>query len=164
MAADLPTAAVDPQRLIARPQRWRWGEAVFWLALLLPYVLTPTYLSLASQVAIAALFALSLDLILGYAGIISLGHAAFFGVGAYPAAPARHLHHRRLLRRCCRRAPRPDHPVGGAGGRELPALGGGADHAGAGRHRPALWRHRRRHHLLGGAGPARGHESAVLVL
>lgn len=86
MATELPTAAVDPQRLIAQPQRWRWGEAVFWLALLSPYVLTPTYLSLASQVAIAALFALSLDLILGYAGIISLGHAAFFGVGAYTAA------------------------------------------------------------------------------
>jgi branched-chain amino acid transport system permease protein len=42
-------------------------------------------LSLASQIAITALFALSLDLILGYAGIVSLGHAAFFGVGAYSA-------------------------------------------------------------------------------
>ena len=47
--------------------------------------LTPSYLSLASQIAITALFALSLDLILGYAGIVSLGHAAFFGVGAYTA-------------------------------------------------------------------------------
>jgi len=84
MSAD--TQAIDPQRLIAGPLRWRWGEAVFWLALLLPYWLVPTYLALASQVAIAALFALSLDLILGYAGIISLGHAAFFGVGAYAAA------------------------------------------------------------------------------
>ena len=45
----------------------------------------PTYLSLASQIAITALFALSLDLILGYAGIVSLGHAAFFGLGAYTA-------------------------------------------------------------------------------
>ena len=34
---------------------------------------------------ITALFALSLDLILGYAGIVSLGHAAFFGLGAYTA-------------------------------------------------------------------------------
>ena len=41
--------------------------------------------SLASQIAITALFALSLDLILGYAGIVSLGHAAFFGFGAYTA-------------------------------------------------------------------------------
>jgi len=51
----------------------------------LPFVLTPNYLSLASQIAITALFALSLDLILGYAGIVSLGHAAFFGLGAYTA-------------------------------------------------------------------------------
>jgi branched-chain amino acid transport system permease protein len=43
------------------------------------------YLVLASQIAITALFALSLDLILGYAGIVSLGHAAFFGLGAYTA-------------------------------------------------------------------------------
>jgi branched-chain amino acid transport system permease protein len=48
-------------------------------------VLTPNYLVLASQIAITALFALSLDLILGYAGIVSLGHAAFFGFGAYTA-------------------------------------------------------------------------------
>ena len=47
--------------------------------------LFPNYLSLASQIAITALFALSLDLILGYAGIVSLGHAAFFGIGAYTA-------------------------------------------------------------------------------
>jgi branched-chain amino acid transport system permease protein len=60
-------------------------EVVFWLCTLLPFVLAPSYLSLASQIAITALFALSLDLILGYAGIVSLGHAAFFGVGAYSA-------------------------------------------------------------------------------
>jgi branched-chain amino acid transport system permease protein len=60
-------------------------EVVFWLCTLLPFVLAPDYLSLASQIAITALFALSLDLILGYAGIVSLGHAAFFGAGAYAA-------------------------------------------------------------------------------
>jgi len=65
--------------------RWHPLEIVFWLCTLLPFVLTPSYLSLASQIAITALFALSLDLILGYAGIVSLGHAAFFGVGAYTA-------------------------------------------------------------------------------
>jgi branched-chain amino acid transport system permease protein len=65
--------------------RWRPVEIVFWLAVLLPYVLFPNYLSLASQIAIAGMFALSLDLILGYAGIVSLGHAAFFGLGAYTA-------------------------------------------------------------------------------
>jgi branched-chain amino acid transport system permease protein len=65
--------------------RWHPLEIVFWLCTLLPFVVTPNYLGLASQIAITALFALSLDLILGYAGIVSLGHAAFFGVGAYTA-------------------------------------------------------------------------------
>jgi len=68
-----------------RQARWRPLEIAFWLCLLLPFAVTPNYLSLASQIAITALFALSLDLILGYAGIVSLGHAAFFGVGAYTA-------------------------------------------------------------------------------
>jgi branched-chain amino acid transport system permease protein len=53
--------------------------------MLLPFLLFPNHLVLASQIAITALFALSLDLILGYAGIVSLGHAAFFGLGAYTA-------------------------------------------------------------------------------
>jgi branched-chain amino acid transport system permease protein len=65
--------------------RWRWPEIVFWLATLLPFVLVPSYLVLAAQIAITALFALSLDLILGFCGIVSLGHAAFFGIGAYTA-------------------------------------------------------------------------------
>jgi branched-chain amino acid transport system permease protein len=65
--------------------RWRPLEIVFWLCTLLPFIVTPNYLSLASQIAITALFALSLDLILGYAGLVSLGHAAFFGIGAYTA-------------------------------------------------------------------------------
>jgi branched-chain amino acid transport system permease protein len=68
-----------------RKVRWHPLESVFWLCTLLPFLVTPNYLSLASQIAITALFALSLDLILGYAGIVSLGHAAFFGVGAYTA-------------------------------------------------------------------------------
>ena len=72
-----------PQAYLRGLSRWRPAEIAFWLALLLPFWLFPDYLSLASQIAIAALFALSLDLILGYAGIVSLGHAAFFGVGAY---------------------------------------------------------------------------------
>jgi len=68
-----------------RQARWRPLEFAFWACTLLPFVVTPNYLALASQIAITALFALSLDLILGYAGIVSLGHAAFFGVGAYTA-------------------------------------------------------------------------------
>jgi branched-chain amino acid transport system permease protein len=54
---------------------WAAGIAVFFAF--------PTYLSFATQVLITILFALSLDLVLGYAGIVTLGHAAFFGAGAY---------------------------------------------------------------------------------
>jgi len=65
----------------------RWGryEIVFWLLPFAAFFLFPGYLTLGSQILIAGLFALSLDLILGYARIISLGHAAFFGLGAYAA-------------------------------------------------------------------------------
>jgi len=77
--------ASSPQAYLQGLSRWRTIEIIFWLATLLPFWLFPNYLSLASQIAVAALFALSLDLILGYAGVVSLGHAAFFGVGAYTA-------------------------------------------------------------------------------
>jgi len=77
--------AITPQAYVQREARWHPIEIIFWLATLLPFFLFTTHLSLASQIAIAALFALSLDLILGYAGIVSLGHAAFFGIGAYAA-------------------------------------------------------------------------------
>ena len=77
--------AADPHRHLAAKQRWRPIEVAFWLATLLPFVLVPTYLTLASQIAITAIFAVSLDLILGYAGLVSLGHAAYFGFGAYTA-------------------------------------------------------------------------------
>jgi len=78
-------AVGGPIAYLEAQSRWRWSEIAFWIATLLPFVLFPSYLQLASQVAITALFALSLDLILGYAGIVSLGHAAFFGLGAYAA-------------------------------------------------------------------------------
>jgi len=64
---------------------WRPFEIAFWLAVLATIFLLPDRHLLLSQVAILGLFALSLDLILGFAGIISLGHAAFFGFGAYLA-------------------------------------------------------------------------------
>jgi len=81
-AADTISA---PQHYLQSLGRWSAAEIAFWLATLLPFFLFPNYLSLASQIAITALFALSLDLILGYAGVVSLGHAAFFGIGAYSA-------------------------------------------------------------------------------
>ncbi|MCC6947213.1 MAG: branched-chain amino acid ABC transporter permease [Bradyrhizobiaceae bacterium] len=77
--------ALTPHAYLQARSRWGVIEIAFWLATLLPFFLFPNYLSLASQIAITALFALSLDLILGYAGIVSLGHAAFFGLGAYAA-------------------------------------------------------------------------------
>jgi branched-chain amino acid transport system permease protein len=70
---------------IAGQARWRWPEAVFWLVAAASLVIFPHSLVLAAQVLIAGLFALSLDLILGLGGIVSLGHAAFFGLGAYTA-------------------------------------------------------------------------------
>lgn len=73
------------QHLLA-PARWRWWEMALWAVIwVLPFVLT-SHAALINEIAILALFALSLDLILGYAGIVSLGHAAFFGLGAYGAA------------------------------------------------------------------------------
>ena len=68
------------------PVRWAWWEGVLWMALLAsPFVLQSRAL-LINEIAIVALFAVSLDLILGFTGIVSLGHAAFFGMGAYAAA------------------------------------------------------------------------------
>src|SRR5256884_3539723 len=85
----MPTAApalADPHQYLEAQARWRPLEIAFWLATPLPFLLAPSHLQLASQIAITALFALSLDLILGYGGIISLGHAAFFGLGSYVGA------------------------------------------------------------------------------
>ena len=65
--------------------RWSALEIAFWLIPVACFFLLPNYRVLGSQVLITALFAVSLDLILGYAGIVSLGHAAFFGIGAYTA-------------------------------------------------------------------------------
>ncbi|MGD0148647.1 MAG: branched-chain amino acid ABC transporter permease [Xanthobacteraceae bacterium] len=75
----------NPVQYLQAQNRWHWSEIAFWLATLLPFVLAPSYLVLASQIAITALFVLSLDLILGFSGIVSLGHAAYFGIGAYTA-------------------------------------------------------------------------------
>ncbi len=82
---DRRTAAVHPVDHIAHSHRLRWPEALPWLLIAATYLLFPSYLALGSQVLIMVLFALSLDLVLGYAGIVTLGHAAFFGLGAYTA-------------------------------------------------------------------------------
>src|SRR5436190_17264590 len=86
------TGPADPTPLIAQGQagfarraRWGIGEIVFWLVALASVFLLPCKHLILTEIAILGLFALSLDLILGYAGIVSLGHAAFFGFGAYVA-------------------------------------------------------------------------------
>lgn len=79
-------AQAAKQRLAMQArERWKPAEIGFWLVLASVYFAFPTSLVFATQIVITGLFALSLDLILGYAGIVTLGHAAFFGIGAYVA-------------------------------------------------------------------------------
>jgi branched-chain amino acid transport system permease protein len=66
--------------------RWRWWELALLAVLVVSWVALPGHALLLNEIAILALFAVSLDLILGYAGVVSLGHAAFFGIGSYAAA------------------------------------------------------------------------------
>jgi branched-chain amino acid transport system permease protein len=76
----------NSQSLLLQSGRWKLWELALWiLALASPWLLSSNAL-IINEIAIVALFALSLDLILGYTGIVSLGHAAFFGMGAYSAA------------------------------------------------------------------------------
>ena len=71
---------------LGRRARWSPLEIAFWLFAFATIWLFPGKHLILTETAILALFALSLDLILGYAGIVTLGHAAFFGLGAYGAA------------------------------------------------------------------------------
>lgn len=73
------------EALIRRRGRIRIYELILWIAAVGAYVVFPSKMLLLTEIAILGLFALSLDLVLGYAGIVSLGHAVFFGVGAYAA-------------------------------------------------------------------------------
>ncbi|CAN5454044.1 branched-chain amino acid ABC transporter permease [soil metagenome] len=77
---------MNAQDSLLQASRWKKWEFAFWvLAFLSPWVLG-SHALIINEIAIVALFAVSLDLILGYTGIVSLGHAAFFGMGAYSAA------------------------------------------------------------------------------
>ena len=80
------------RRSLQRSRRWRFAEIAFWLLAVAVFFLFPRQLLILNEIAILALFAVSLDLILGYAGVVSLGHAAFLGMGAYSAGLlARHV-------------------------------------------------------------------------
>jgi branched-chain amino acid transport system permease protein len=79
-----PLVAAAAASLASRA-RWKPAEIAFWLAAIASVFLLPSKHLILTEIAILGLFAVSLDLILGYAGIVSLGHAAFFGFGAYAA-------------------------------------------------------------------------------
>jgi branched-chain amino acid transport system permease protein len=74
------------QAHLTRRARWSKAEIAFWIGLIVLIFALPSRALLINEILIAGLFAMSLDLVLGYAGILSLGHAAFFGIGAYGAA------------------------------------------------------------------------------
>ena len=79
-------AAQKVQDALRTGARWKVWEPVFWLLVVASPFLLGTHALIINEIAIVALFAISLDLVLGYSGIVSLGHAAFFGMGAYVAA------------------------------------------------------------------------------
>ncbi|NUZ04848.1 branched-chain amino acid ABC transporter permease [Piscinibacter koreensis] len=90
-AAPIPVStAQDPRGAIARSlgrhARWRWWEFALIAGLVLSWFVLPQHALILKEIAIVAIFAMSLDLVLGYAGVVSLGHTAFFGFGAYGAA------------------------------------------------------------------------------
>ena len=76
---------MSPVETLIRRKRLRVIELLPWAVAISVYFGLPDYLPLGSQVLIMILFALSLDLVVGYAGIVTLGHSAFFGTGAYTA-------------------------------------------------------------------------------
>jgi branched-chain amino acid transport system permease protein len=78
-------ASSDIGRIARAHASWHWSEITFWCLALACAFIFPSRFLIMTDIVRLALFALSLDLILGYAGIVSLGHAAFFGIGAYGA-------------------------------------------------------------------------------
>ena len=69
-------------RALAVRHRFQWWETLPWLLAIAFYFAFPRHLGFGTELLITVLFAISLDLALGYAGIVTLGHAAFFGAGA----------------------------------------------------------------------------------
>ena len=78
--------------------RYKPWEIVLWVLVLASPLLLSKHAAIINEIAIVALFAVSLDLVLGYTGIVSLGHAAFFGMAAYASALfAKHINPDPLL-------------------------------------------------------------------
>lgn len=89
---------MDARSQLLGQGRWRGFEPLLWAAVFALPALLPGHALIVNEIAIVALFALSLDLVLGYTGIVTLGHAAFLGFGAYCAALfAKHIHPDPLL-------------------------------------------------------------------
>jgi branched-chain amino acid transport system permease protein len=81
---------MDPRKeqaasFVVRSHALKVWELAPWFLLAAVWFLLPAYLPFASQIIIMVMFALSYDIVVGYAGIVILGHTAFFGVGAYTA-------------------------------------------------------------------------------
>jgi branched-chain amino acid transport system permease protein len=76
------TTSLAAQSLVER-HKLRWWEPIPWLLAFAFFFAYPNHLGFGTELLVTILFALSLDLVLGYAGIVTLGHAAFFGAGAY---------------------------------------------------------------------------------
>lgn len=85
MSGDKKNPAIEAMALLQRSGRWHVWEIALWLAAIAVIFILPSKMLILTEITILAIFAVSLDLILGYAGIVSLGHAAFFGLGAYVA-------------------------------------------------------------------------------
>jgi branched-chain amino acid transport system permease protein len=85
LTADAPLAAADPGTRLVAKARWRWPELVLWLFAIALIWIAPSRYLLFNEIAILALLALSIDLVLGFAGIVTLGQGAFYGLGAYVA-------------------------------------------------------------------------------
>jgi branched-chain amino acid transport system permease protein len=84
----VPAKDYDAGYALLAAARWRWWEGLFWLTALALFFLVPTRLALLTEILTLGLLALSIDLVLGFAGIVTLGQGAFFGLGAYAAGLA----------------------------------------------------------------------------
>jgi len=76
-------AAHPATSALVNRHRLRWWEPIPWILAIGFFYMFPRHLGFGNEMLVMVLFALSLDLVLGYAGIVTLGHAAFFGIGAY---------------------------------------------------------------------------------
>jgi branched-chain amino acid transport system permease protein len=86
VSASTSAQRVRALEFMTRRHRFHLGETLPWILIVAVFFLFPDRMTFGTQVLIAIMFTLSLDLILGYAGIVTLGHAAFFGIGAYTVA------------------------------------------------------------------------------